>query len=316
MTVEIPISRFYINSHWLVLDSLHIFVLYQPTQFFIASQCLSVSVGAICWGKRVVRNSESEMAAKRRSPWGTSSVTTPRIPLCRPWTLTSESTLDNHLLPHTSQNKDCRGFSDAHSWHVVQELLWMNTSFKNVLYKQQVLKIRETWNRKSDSIWGEISMADLLLMFMLMNAYHESQLVVRYYSTSPRAVFGIEGQPVAQCKGECTDALIHLIIFFLCCTFWCKDLQHWNICHNTKTDRYTVRMIYEEADRQLLRKQTGRLTGRSTDKQTGKQTVRCTHINCTLKCIQPMQHLGLISFLRTPSGHETNRVICLPARWL
>lgn len=117
-----PNSQFYINSHWLVLDSLHIFVLYQPTQFFIALQCLSVSIGAICWGKRVVSNSESEMAAKRRSPWGTSSVTTPRIPLCRPWTLTSESTLDNHLLPHTSQNKDCRGFSIAHSWHVVQEL--------------------------------------------------------------------------------------------------------------------------------------------------------------------------------------------------
>lgn len=117
-----PISQFYINSHRLGFDSMHIFVLYQPTHFFIASQCLSVSVGAICWGKRVVRNSESEMAAKRRSPWGTSTVITPRIPLCRPWTLTSESTPDNHLQPHTSQNKDCRGFSDAHSWHTAQEL--------------------------------------------------------------------------------------------------------------------------------------------------------------------------------------------------
>lgn len=175
-----PISQFYINSHWLLLNSLHIFVLYRPTQLFIASQCLSVSVGAICWGKRVVRNSESEMAAKRRSPGGTSSVTTPRIPLCRPWTLTSESTLDNHSLPHTRQNKDCRGFSDARSWHMAQEMLWMNTSFKNVLYKQQVLKIRETWNRESDLIWGEISMADLLLMFMLMNAYHESMPTSRH----------------------------------------------------------------------------------------------------------------------------------------
>jgi len=83
---------------------------------------LRLSIGDICWDKHAVGNSESEMAAKWRSPWGTSSVITPRIPSCRPRTLTSESTLGNHLQSHTSQNKDCRGFSDAHSWHTAREL--------------------------------------------------------------------------------------------------------------------------------------------------------------------------------------------------
>lgn len=131
-----PISKFHINSHQFVFHSLNIFVLYQPTRFFIASERLGASAEAICWGKRVVRNSESEMAARRCSPWGTSSVITPRILLCRPWTLTSQSTLGNHLLPHTSQNKACRGFLDAPSWHVERELTVNEHSFKIVLCKQ------------------------------------------------------------------------------------------------------------------------------------------------------------------------------------
>lgn len=87
-----------------------------------SSQRLCLSIGAICWDKHVVGRTESEMAATRRSPRGTSSVIPPRIPLCRPWTLTSESTLCNHLQPHTSQNKDRRGLSDAHSCHTAREL--------------------------------------------------------------------------------------------------------------------------------------------------------------------------------------------------
>lgn len=114
------------------------------------------------------------MAAKRCSPSGTSSVITPRILLCRPWTLTSQSTLGNHLLPHTSQNKDCRGFSDAHSWHVEQELTVNEHSFRIVLCKQRVLKIRETWNKGDLARCSEISVTNLLLRFMLMTAYHKT----------------------------------------------------------------------------------------------------------------------------------------------
>lgn len=51
-------------------------------------------------------------------------------------------------------------------------------------------------------------MADLLVIFMLMTAYLKAwQPHVRH---APRVVFGIEGQPVAQPSGECTDTLIHL----------------------------------------------------------------------------------------------------------
>lgn len=144
------------------------------TSFFccISPQCLvCVSIGAICWGKGVVRNGESEMAAKRRSPSGTSSVITPGIPLCRPWTLTSQSTLGNHLPPHTSQNKDCRGFCDAHSWHTELTVNWTLHS-RMFHINSQCWKSGRREIGKSDLICAEISVADLLLTFTLMSAYH------------------------------------------------------------------------------------------------------------------------------------------------
>lgn len=53
-------------------------------------------------------------------------------------------------------------------------------------------------------------MADLLLIFNVNDCLFESMPTSHYSRYAPRAVFGIEGQPVAQHSSECTDTLIHL----------------------------------------------------------------------------------------------------------
>lgn len=90
----------------MVLEGLHSSVSHRPTRLSAASRCFGVSVRAICWDKRVVRNSESETAAERLPPEATSSAAALGAPLCRPGTLTSVSTLGNRSAPHKCRNKD------------------------------------------------------------------------------------------------------------------------------------------------------------------------------------------------------------------
>lgn len=148
---------------------------------------------------------------------------------------------------------------------------WMNTSFKNVLYKQRVLKIRETWNRKTDLICGGIRMADLLLMFMLMNAYHKT------IPNSSMYLLYVPQGSVWQQKTICGTKLRWM--------YGCSNsFEHFLssvALSDIKTCSFETSATIQKQTGWYMRKQTGSCWG---DKQVGRQVERPTYRRASKQC--------------------------------
>lgn len=167
------------------------------------------------------------MAGKRCSPWGPSSVIYPQILLCRPWTLASQNTPSNHILPCTSQNKDCRGI---YSWHGERTL------HSQTFYTNRECQT-EMWNRLN--LW--IDQRERYFV----NAHTNEWLQWNYSNLKDVFVY-----PAEDCLASKYNLWQIAKWLYECFYPASSDSYHWDICCKSATDR----LMYEEKDRQLLKR--------------------------------------------------------------